>query len=131
MRRLLPVILFAITAGPVLADTPVTGKWICDYGVRNLSSAAQTSSAWFEVTLSEKGKFHGVGKATAGGATLRMIVRGAWSLADDKLSMNGVSDVSNRVVPFRFVTKRIGENRFKNREIKGAAEYRTSCRRDP
>ena len=44
MRRLLPVILFAITAGPVLADTPVTGKWICDYGVRNLSSAAQTSS---------------------------------------------------------------------------------------
>lgn len=125
------MIAVSIAAGPVQAEVPVAGEWICDYGVRKVSSAAQSSTAWFEVTLKVGGKFHGVGKATAAGSALPMVVRGAWSMDGGLLKLTGVSDISNRVIPFRFVTKRVGDHRFKQREVKGASEFRTSCKRDP
>lgn len=132
MLRFALVLSLAATLAPAaMADSPVTGKWFCDYGVRKLSSAVKSSSAWFELTLSEGGKFRGAGKATAAGSSLPMIVRGAWSMDGALLKLTGVSDLANRVVPFRFISKRVSDNRFKQREVKGAAEYRTSCKRDP
>ena len=118
-----------VSAGMARADAPIAGDWLCDYGVRKLSSAMKSSSAWFEVTFAENGRFRGTGKATAAGTSLPIVVRGAWRLDDGLLKLTGLSDVSNRVVPFRFVTKRIGDDRFKHREVKGASEYRTSCKR--
>lgn len=128
---LISIIIGWAATGPASADSPLAGKWICDYGVRKLSSAGQSSSAWFEVTFKEGGRFYGVGKATAAGSALPMVVRGAWTFDDGVLKLTGASDISNRVVPFRFVSKRVSDHRFKQREIKGAAEYRTSCKRDP
>ena len=128
---LIPIFVGWAAIGPASADLPIEGKWICDYGVRKLSSTGQSSSAWFEVTFKEGGRFFGVGKATAAGSALPMVVRGAWTLNEGLLKLNGASDISNRVVPFRFVSKRVGDHRFKQREVKAAAEYRTSCKRDP
>ena len=129
------VLVFSLLAafGPaaVAAETPFPGKWLCDYGVRKLSSGSESSSAWFEATFSDSGRFRGVGKVTAAGSVLPIIVRGAWTLDGGHLKLTGVSDVSNRVVPFRFVSKRVGDDRFKHREVKGAAEYRTSCKARP
>ena len=129
LRRTLTLLMLAVTA-PALAEAPVPGTWICEYGVRKLSSSEQSSSAWFEITLVESGKFHGTGKARAAGSTVPMILRGAWAMDEDGiLKLTGVSDVTNRIVPFRFISDRKGDDQFKRREMKAGAEYKTSCRR--
>lgn len=133
IRRSLTALSALLLSLPLAAaaDDGIAGKWRCDYTVRKLSSAQQSSSAWFEVTLTEAGRFHGGGKAVAAGSALPMALKGAWALDEEGvLKLTGISDVANRQVPFRFVSDRVGPDRFKRAEMKGASEYRTSCRRD-
>ena len=132
LRRnlLAAAMLIGFVPQPSAAEAPVTGQWQCDYGVRKLSSATGTSSAWFEITITEKGRFHGGGKAIAAGTALPMTLNGAWSLDEDGvLKMTGVSDVANQKVPFRFISDRVDDDTFKRREVRSGAEYKTGCKR--
>jgi hypothetical protein len=131
MPRAIAAIAFAaLVSAPALADEGMAGKWQCDYGIRKISSATQSSAAWFEVTFTDHGTYHGAGKAVAAGSALPMTLRGTWKIdGDGTLSMLGVSEVTNRQVPFRFFSDRVDADTFKRVEMKGAAEYRTACRR--
>ena len=128
-RPLLAALAIALTT-PALAETPVPGIWQCDYGVRKLSSAQKSSSAWFEITVTEKGRFHGGGKAIADGVALPMTLNGSWKLDEEGiLKLTGVSDVANQKVPFRFISDRVDDDSFKRQEVRKGTEYKTACKR--
>lgn len=130
MLRPVTALAALLIATPALADAPMAGKWQCDYGVRKLSSAVGSSSAWFEITMAESGRFHGGGKAMASGTALTMTLNGSWSVdGDGVLKMTGVSDVSNQKLPFRFVSDRVDDDTFKRHEVKSGTEYKTGCKR--
>ena len=123
-RPVLAAALAATLTTPAVADDAMAGKWQCDYGVRKTSSAAQSSAAWFEVTFTDHGTYHGAGKAIAAGSALPMTLRGTWKIDETgTLSMLGVSEVTNRQVPFRFFSDRVDADTFKRVEMKGATEY--------